>query len=82
MQFAAQAAHRYFHGHMAHLVLLGDSIFDNAGYVGREPDVATHLRRLLPKPWHVSLGAVDGAVTRDVAEQLNTVPGDATQLVL
>src|SRR5690349_5483722 len=32
-----------------HVVLLGDSIFDNAAYVGGGPDVITQLRAALPR---------------------------------
>jgi len=49
-----------------HLALLGDSVFDNRTYTRGEPDVASHLRGLLPPPWKVTLGAVDGATTGDV----------------
>jgi hypothetical protein len=67
---------------MPHVVLLGDSIFDNAAYVAGGPDVVTHLRRLLPQGWRVTLVAVDGAVIDDVARQLARLPSDATHLVL
>jgi hypothetical protein len=30
-----------------HIVLLGDSIFDNDAYTNGKPDVVTHLRRAL-----------------------------------
>jgi hypothetical protein len=63
-------------------VLLGDSIFDNAAYVSGGPDVIAQLRGLLPEGWHATLGAVDGATTRDVRAQLARLPGDATRLVL
>lgn len=33
---------------MPHVVLLGDSIFDNAAFVGGGPDVVAQLRRGLP----------------------------------
>jgi hypothetical protein len=33
---------------MSHVVLLGDSIFDNAGYVPDGLSVLAHLRALLP----------------------------------
>jgi hypothetical protein len=33
---------------MAHIVLLGDSIFDNAAYVGNRPDVIQQLRTKIP----------------------------------
>jgi GDSL-like Lipase/Acylhydrolase family len=65
-----------------HVVLLGDSVFDNAAYTRGEPDVVTHLRAVLPAPWSATLCAVDGATTADVARQLSRVPGDATNVVL
>src|SRR4051812_18392641 len=65
-----------------HVALLGDSIFDNAAYTRGEPDVATHLRRLLPAPWRATLCAVDGATTHTLAAQLDRVPADATHLVV
>jgi hypothetical protein len=67
---------------MPHIVLLGDSIFDNLTYVGPDPDVATQLREMVPAEWKVSLGAVDGAVTSHVIGQLDDLPNDATHLVL
>jgi hypothetical protein len=36
---------------MGHLVLLGDSVFDNAAYVGGGPDVVAQLRARLPTGW-------------------------------
>lgn len=67
---------------MPHAVLLGDSIFDNAAYVGGGPDVATQLERILPRDWRVTLAAVDGAVVADVERQLAGIPRDSTHLVL
>jgi hypothetical protein len=67
---------------MGHIILLGDSIFDNGVYVPGEPDVVKQLRALLPDGWKASLLAVDGAVTRSVASQLRRIPGDATHLVV
>jgi len=67
---------------MAHIILLGDSIFDNLRYVRPEPDVAAQLRELLPAGWKASLLAVDGSVTDDVDRQLAKLPADATHLVL
>ena len=67
---------------MPHIVLLGDSIFDNAAYVAGGPDVVSQLRDLLPSGWRASLVAVDGAVINDVARQLPCIPSDATHLVL
>lgn len=65
-----------------HIALLGDSIFDNAAYTGGEPDVAGHLRAILPAPWRATLCAVDGSAAADLARQLGTVPVDASHLVV
>lgn len=67
---------------MPHVVLLGDSIFDNAAYVAGGPDVVTQLRALLPGGWRATLAAVDGAMVADVARQLARIPADATHLVV
>lgn len=67
---------------MGHVVLLGDSIFDNGVYVPGQPDVVRQLRSALPEGWRASLCAVDGAVTRNVPAQLTQIPADATHLVL
>jgi lysophospholipase L1-like esterase len=67
---------------IGHLVLLGDSIFDNGAYVSGGPDVVAQLRSRLPQGWSASLLAVDGAVASDVACQLTRVPVEATHLVV
>ena len=67
---------------MTHIVLLGDSIFDNAVYVRGEPDVVRQVQARLGDRGRASLAAVDGAVTASVAQQLRRVPGDATHLVV
>jgi lysophospholipase L1-like esterase len=65
-----------------HIVLLGDSIFDNAAYVGGAPDVVRQLRAVLPGRWRATLLAVDGAVSDSVARQLQSLPSDASLLVV
>ena len=65
-----------------HLVLLGDSIFDNAIYVPGGPSVIEHVRRLLPDGDKATLIAVDGATVSAVFRQLEQIPTDATHLVL
>ena len=65
-----------------HIVLLGDSIFDNGAYVRGGPDVVTQLRELLPAGSHATLAAIDGDVIDGVARQLSRVPADATHLVV
>jgi lysophospholipase L1-like esterase len=67
---------------MTHVVLLGDSVFDNASYVGGGADVVTHLRALAPEGWRATLKAVDGSVVSHVAWQLETAPEDATHLIV
>jgi hypothetical protein len=67
---------------MGHVVLLGDSIFDNARYVPDHPPVIDQLRQSLPRGWLASLLAVDGHITEDVANQLQALPADATHLVV
>jgi hypothetical protein len=65
-----------------HVVLLGDSIFDNGAYIGPDPDVTSHLRAALPREWTVTLCAVDGARALQLIEQLRRVTAEATQLVV
>ena len=65
---------------MKHLVLLGDSIFDNKSYVGGGLDVISHLRQQIPDYWQVSLRAIDGSVVENVPEQLLTMPSHVTHL--
>lgn len=67
---------------MSHIVLLGDSIFDNAAYVRGGPDVVRQLRAELPEGWRATLLALDGATTSGVASQLARLPRDATHLVV
>jgi hypothetical protein len=67
---------------MRHIVLLGDSIFDNGAYTAGAPDVVTQLRGVLPGGWRATLLAVDGATTRDLGAQLRRVSSDGTHLVI
>jgi hypothetical protein len=67
---------------MKHIVLLGDSIFDNAAYVNGGPDVIKQLRSILPQDWQATLLAVDGSVTTDVITQITKIPASATHLVV
>lgn len=70
------------HANTSHIVLLGDSIFDNAVYVPGKPSVHQQLEtKIAPRGWRASLLAVDGNVILDVAErQLKGLPKDATHL--
>jgi hypothetical protein len=67
---------------MKHIVLLGDSIFDNAAYVNGAPDVISHLHSLLPGDWQATLLAVDGSVTTDVITQISKIPASVTHLIV
>ena len=69
---------------VSHVVLLGDSIFDNAAYVAAgNPDVVRQVRQRLPHGSKATLAAVDGSKMRDVREQLRRrLPLDATHLVV
>ena len=67
---------------MSHVVLLGDSIFDNAAYVRGGPAVIDQVAGLLPEGWRATLKAVDGSVIDDVHRQLERLPGDASHLIL
>lgn len=67
---------------MGHIVLLGDSIFDNGVYVPGEADVVRQLEAVLPAGWRATLLAVDGGITRSLASQLSRLPTEATHLVV
>ena len=64
-----------------HIVLMGDSIFDNGAYVNGGPAVIAQLRHALPG-WKCTLLAVDGDVVAGVSRQLVSLPSDATHLVV
>src|SRR5438067_8536394 len=71
--------------HMTHIVLLGDSIFDNAPYVARVMQVQARLQSALAPRDRVSLLARDGSVLADMVGQvarLQTVPEAADWLVV
>ena len=65
-----------------HLVLVGDSIFDNDSYVPGELGVLAQLRQSLPPGWTASKVAVDGDKIADVSGQLRNLPSDATDLIV
>jgi hypothetical protein len=67
---------------MPHLVLLGDSIFDNAFYVPGQPALIEQLRGALPSGWQATLLAVDGNVAIDVVRHLERLPADASHLAI
>ena len=64
-----------------HIVLVGDSVFDNKTYVAAdEPGVIQQVRGELGAGEEATLLAVDGHVTTDVEGQLQRLPQDATHL--
>lgn len=65
---------------MYKVMLLGDSIFDNAIYVPGEPAVVEQLNLRLEGCGRAELLAVDGHVTYHVAGQAEGIPDDATHL--
>jgi hypothetical protein len=67
---------------MKHIVLLGDSVFDNKTYVGGGLDVIEQIRRQIPAGWKASLRAVDGSVVENVRKQALDLPDDSTHLVI
>lgn len=66
---------------MSHVILIGDSILDNAAYVRSGGDVTTKVLERLPGG-QVTLLARDGAVIVGAKDQLKSVPRDATLLVI
>ena len=65
------------------LILIGDSIFDNAVYVApNERCVEDHCRALLPD-WNVRLWAVDGNTASDIPSQIESheTPPDAVAVM-
>jgi len=68
---------------MKHIILAGDSIFDNSAYINNtEPDVTAQVKSVMGKNDRVTLLAVDGDVTSGVKRQLNRMPEDATHLII
>jgi len=68
---------------MSHVVLLGDSVFDNGLYVKPgEPDVLAQVQARLPEGWRATRSAADGAITTNVERQLARLPEDASHLIL
>lgn len=67
---------------MKHIVLLGDSIFDNAAYVKGGPDLIRQLRAKLPAGWKATLNAVDGSMIENVSTQLARLSQEATHLIV
>ncbi|HEY0034932.1 MAG TPA: SGNH/GDSL hydrolase family protein [Devosia sp.] len=67
---------------MQHLLLLGDSIFDNASYAGSGKDVLAKLQAFLPLSAKATLLARDGAVIEAIIEQIGRLPSDTSLFVI
>jgi lysophospholipase L1-like esterase len=71
---------------MAHLILLGDSIFDNTVYVPNDPPVIQQVQKYLSErdraASRATLLAVDGDAIQDIFRQLDRVPEDATHFFI
>jgi GDSL-like Lipase/Acylhydrolase family len=67
---------------MPHLVLLGDSVFDNQSYVPVGRSTSDAFETYLPPGWRVTLLAQDGSTIDEIARQLLDLPSDTTHVVL
>ena len=68
---------------MKHIILAGDSVFDNRSYVKEvESDVRDQLADLLADGDKATLIAEDGAICEDLPQQLDKIPKDATHLFI
>jgi hypothetical protein len=67
---------------MNHIVLAGDSIFDNAAYVNHGQAVIDLISGKANGLFITTLVAEDGAVTRDLLDQFNRLPADTTHLFI
>lgn len=65
-----------------HVALLGDSIFDNASYVGDGIDVIGHLRSHLGPEAGATLLAVDGSRIEGLLTQARDLQPDCTHMVV
>jgi len=65
-----------------HVILFGDSVFDNGAYIGRDPDVRQQVEQISSQGSKATLRARDGAVISEVGNQLRGLPSDATHLII
>ena len=74
------------HKNDIHLLMLGDSVFDNGTYVPGEPDVKAQVSKRLNRlsnPTELTFEARDGAVMSDVLNhQIQDIPKDTTHIAL
>jgi GDSL-like Lipase/Acylhydrolase family len=67
---------------MQHIVLIGDSIIDNAPYVMAGHTVTDYLTRKIDDSIKITRLARDGDVTEGAMEQLSRLPEDCTDIVI
>ncbi|MBL7003633.1 MAG: SGNH/GDSL hydrolase family protein [Gammaproteobacteria bacterium] len=67
---------------MKHIVLAGDSIFDNTRYVDSGQSVIDQLRRKANNNFDSTLIAVDGSITNELNNQFVQLPPDTTHLFI
>lgn len=65
-----------------HIILAGDSVFDNDGYVPGEPGLIEQMRQSIPPDWSCTKVAVDGDCIAHVKDQIENLPTNATDLVV
>jgi hypothetical protein len=67
---------------LPHLAIMGDSVFDNAAYVGAGPSVIGQVNAKVEEGWTADLLARDGAVIADLSRQIRALPQHTTHAVL
>ncbi|WP_019028856.1 SGNH/GDSL hydrolase family protein [Colwellia piezophila] len=67
---------------MRHVVLAGDSIFDNKPYVAHGDTVSDLMRSKLSSRDSYTLLAVDGHISNNVNQQLTQLPSDCSDLFI
>jgi len=67
---------------MRHIVLVGDSIFDNASYVDVGHSVTDQLKAAVSDGCQVTMLAVDGDVVLNVIDQLQDLPEDTSHVFI
>ena len=63
-----------------HIVLIGDSVLDNASYVDSGESIQDLLHKAIPNAT-ISLLAVDGSMTTDISKQIANFAQDATHII-
>jgi lysophospholipase L1-like esterase len=67
---------------MPHIVLLGDSVFDNQSYVQPGRAAIDAFTSQVAPGWDVTLLAQDGSTIDEIGRQLVHLPSDATHVVV